>query len=238
MSDVALSRRHVLALGGLLPVAVALGAVVAPGPAMAGEAAAGVLLVEGRPVAPRALVGGTELRLNGVGVRAVAWFKAFVAALYLDAPARSAAEAVAVAGPKRLQMQMLHAVPADELVKALRKGVARNTAAQAQAALQPALDEFSRLLAALGRLREGAVIDLDWEPTRGVLLRLDGTLRGVVAQAGSLFPAVLLSFVGDRPYDVRLKAGLLAGRATRAGASRNDAPAPASSSAIRSSPGD
>jgi hypothetical protein len=235
MTESSLSRRRLLALGGLLCGA---GGLFAPGQARAREPQAGVLFVEGRPVAQRALVGGTELRLNGVGVRAVAWFKAFVAALYLDGPARSAAEAVAVTGPKRLQMQMLHAVPADELVKALRKGVARNTPAHTHAAVMPAMEELARLLGALGRLREGAVIDLDWDPTRGVLLRLDGTLRGVVVQAGALFPAVLLSFVGDRPYDIRLKAGLLSGRATRADAARAESPVPASSPVLPSSPGD
>jgi hypothetical protein len=222
MTEGILRRRRLLGMG------LALGGLLAgPGlrqPAWAADGPAGTVLVEGRPVARHALVGGTELRLNGVGVRAVAWFKAYVAALYLDGPAHSAAEAVAVAGPKRLQMQMLHAVPAHELVKALVKGVARNTAAETQAALRPALDELAGLLDALGQLREGAVIDLDWEPTRGVLLRLDGTLRGVVAQAGLLFPAVLLSFVGDRPYDARLKAGLLAGLATRPSAGSPEPP--------------
>ncbi len=208
------------------PLLAGLAAIVPGGAALAQAGAGGDIVLEGRRIAGRARVGGADLRLNGAGVRAVAWFKAFVAALYLDGPARTPAEAVATAGPKRLQMQLLHEVPAIELVKALRKGALRNTPANAQAALTPDLDELAARIEALGTLKKGDTLDLDWEPTRGVLLRLNGTLRAEVARADALFPAVLLAFIGERPYDQRLKTGLLAGRATRADAT----PAPSSSS--------
>ena len=67
---------------------------------------------------------------------------------------------------------------------------------------------------ALGTLRNGAVMQLDWDPPRGVLLALNGTLdRGPREALGpaqpALYAAVLRAFIGDHPYDERLKAGLL-----------------------------
>jgi hypothetical protein len=159
-------------------------------------------------------VGGVELRLNGAGVRAVAWFKAFVAALYLGTPARSVAEVLAAPGPKRLQLQLLTDVPATELSKALKRGVARNSSAAEREQLAGALPDLAARIDAMGTLRKGDVMQLDWDPPRGVLLARNGTLdpgpREALGPAQpALYAAVLRAFIGDHPYDERLKAGLL-----------------------------
>ncbi len=160
-----------------------------------------------------ARVAGTDLLLNGTGVRAVAWFKGYAAGLYLRARATSAEQALAMAGPKRLQLRMLYDVPAAEFVKAVHKGVLRNATAQQAAALAAGLAQFERQVSELSRVRRGDVIDLDYEPGRGMSLRLNGTLRGGLIAGDDFFTAVLRSFVGERPYDERLKAGLLGGPA-------------------------
>jgi len=168
-----------------------------------------VLRIEGQSLPRRLRVGESELQLNGAGVRAVAWFKAFVAGLYLSLPARSAADVVQTPGPKRLRLVLLHEVPAAELGRALQRGVARNAPAEQLPALQPPLAELAGGIDKLGRLRVGDALDLDWDPTRGLFLRLNGTLRGPVLAEPALYEAVLLSFVGQRPYDRRLQAALL-----------------------------
>ncbi len=173
------------------------------------------LRIEGRRLPRRVQLGGVDLQLNGAGVRAVAWFKAFVAALYLSARAGTAAEAIAAPGPKRLQLHLLTDVPAAELSKALRRGVQRNSSAAEAEQLGGPLEQLAAGIDALGTLRKGDVLDLDWEPTRGVGLLLNGTLKsGPRDQSGlsqpALYAAVLRAFIGDRPYDERLKAGLLA----------------------------
>lgn len=178
------------------------------------QSAEAPLRLEGRALPRRVQVGGTELRLNGAGVRAVAWFKAFVAALYLGEPARSAAEVLAAPGPKRLQLHLLTDVPAVELSKALKRGVARNSAAAEQQRLAAAVLELGQRIDALGTLRKGDVMQLDWDPPRGVVLALNGTLdpgprEALGPEQPALYAAVLRAFVGDRPYDERLKAGLL-----------------------------
>ena len=168
-------------------------------------------VVEGQAFAKRALVGGTELQLNGTGVRSVAWFKGFAAGLYLPQRSTSLVQVLAARGPKRLTLRMLQEVPSAEFVKALNKGVERNTAAAEMAELQPMMRRFAELINQTATVRKTDVIDLDLDPTRGMLFSVNGTLRGDVAAGPELFNALLRAFMGDQPYDQKLKAGLLAG---------------------------
>jgi Chalcone isomerase-like len=170
---------------------------------------AGVLTLEGQNFPTRVVVAGADLKLNGTGLRAVAWFKAYAAALYLPELTDSASRATSMPGAKRLQLRMLQEAPTVEFVKAIKKGVARNSTAAEQAQLAPALQRFEEQILAVGKVRKGDVIDLDLHPARGMLFTLNGTLRGEPLQGPELFAALLLSFVGDKPYDDKLKAGLL-----------------------------
>lgn len=189
------SRRSLLRLSLLLPAA-----------AVAQE---GASVVEGVAFERRARVAGSELLLNGTGVRAVAWFKGYAAALYLAERAASAAQALAAPGPKRLQIRLLHDVPAAEFAKAFRKGVARNVTPAELARLAPRMDRFAAAIGAVGTVRQGDVVDLDLDPGHGTRFALNGTLRADIGGDDGFYAALLLSFVGDRPYDERLRAGLL-----------------------------
>ena len=168
-----------------------------------------VRIVEGQRMALQAQVAGADLQLNGTGVRAVAWFKGYVAALYLPAQARTLAQVLGQSGPKRLQLRMLQDVPAQEFVKALNKGVARNATPAQWEALAPAVKQFDDMVALVGTVRKGDVIDIDLEPARGLLFSLNGKLRGDPVEGGDLYAALLRAFLGDKPYDDKLKAGLL-----------------------------
>ncbi len=181
-------------------------------PLLPGAAAAQVRL-EGQTFDARAHVAGAELLLNGAGVRAVAWFKGFVAALYLSSRAGTAAQALAMPGPKRLQLRLLHDVPATEFAKAFHKGISRNTDAAELPRLEERMVRFEALIHGLGTVRKGDTVNLDFEPARGTVFGLNGKLRGEAVPGEDFYAALLRSFVGDRPYDQRLKAGLL-GRGT------------------------
>jgi len=192
-------------LRGLL--ALAGGAAVAgAGPALAAE---GRLVYEGQVFDTRLRVAGVELRLNGTGVRQVAWFKGYLAALYLVSPASTAAQAVAMGGPKRIQMRMLHDVPAAEFSKAMRKGIARNTPAPALGSLGERIERFSRQIDAAGAVRDKDVVDLDLDPSRGLVWSINGRPRGDPIPGEDFYAALLRSFVGEVPYDKRMRAGLL-----------------------------
>jgi len=167
----------------------------------------GAVKVEGQSFATRLPLAGSELLLNGTGVRAVAWFKGYVAALYLPRRTSVVEQVLAMSGPKRLQLRLLQEVPAEELVKALQKGLSRNSAEPERLAERS--ERLARAMLAVGTVKKGDVIDLDQDPTRGTLFALNGTLRGEPIAGADFYTALLASFVGQRPYDKRLKAGLL-----------------------------
>lgn len=167
------------------------------------------LIFEGEAFDLRITVAGAELRLNGTGVRQVAWFKGYLCALYLGAPAESAAQVLAMAGPKRIHLRMLHEVPAVEFSRAMRKGIARNSPPPVHQALASRVERFSAQIDAIGKVRVRDIVDLDLDPARGLLLSVNGALRGDPVPGEDFYAALLRSFVGDVPYDVRMRAGLL-----------------------------
>lgn len=173
--------------------------------------AAPAVLVEGQRFEAQLRLAGSELVLNGTGVRAVAWFKGYAAALYAPQRADTAPALLAQSGPKRLQLRMLQEVPPAEFVKALRKGMDRNTPEGQHALLHDRVERFAALIMAGGAVKKGDVIDLDWDPSRGMLFSRNGTLRGEAIAGADFYGALLLSFIGDKPYDQALKAGLLGG---------------------------
>jgi Chalcone isomerase-like len=160
----------------------------------------------------KAQVAGSELLLNGVGMRAVAWFKAYAAALYLTAAASSAEQVVATPGAKRLQLRMLRELPAAEFTKAFRQGMGRNGDAQVQAQLATRVDQFAAAVDTIGTLREGDLVNLDFDPARGTLFTLNGKPRGEPTAGADFYANLLRAFVGEKPYDEKLKAGLLGGK--------------------------
>lgn len=176
--------------------------------------AAAQMRIEGQTFAATARVGGAELVLNGVGLRAVAWLKGYAAALYLPAKATTPAQVLAAVGPKRLQLRLLQDVPAEEFVKAIDKGFARNTAAAEQPALAERRQAFDRQVLAVAKVKKGDVVDLDFVPGRGLVFLLNGQPRGDALPGADLYAALLRIFIGDQPVDARLKSGLLGGAAS------------------------
>jgi hypothetical protein len=175
----------------------------------AGALAADAVQVEGQPFLRRVQVAGQALQLNGTGVRAVAWFKGYAAGLYLPTRSSQPAQVLAMAGAKRLQLRMLQEAPAAELVKAVNKGIERNTPPEQMTTLAPRLAQFDQAMQSTGRVRKGDVVDLDFDPAQGLLFALNGTLRSEPVAGADFYAALLRSFVGERPYDKALKAGLL-----------------------------
>jgi hypothetical protein len=180
-------------------------------PAWAG--AQSTVKVEGRVFEGSIQLAGTRLVLNGTGVRAVAWFTGYAAGLYLTARAGTAAQAVSLPGPKRIQLQMLHTVPAVEFTKALRKGVARNCTPAELTQIGQGLERFASQIDAVGKVRKHDVVDLDFDPARGLLFSINGKLRGEPILGDALYAGLLRAFVGEHPYDEKMRAGLLGGRA-------------------------
>ena len=169
--------------------------------------------VEGVSLAQQLQLGGQVLRLNGAGafapLRAFTWIKGYVAALYLTDHAANTEQALTTPGPKRLHMRMLLDVPVAEFVKAFHKGVARNTPLADQPALADRMQRFDQLIQPLGKVRKGDAINLDYLPSRGMVFTHNGRELGAPIPGDDFYEALLGVFIGPKPVDEKLKAGLL-----------------------------
>jgi Chalcone isomerase-like len=161
----------------------------------------------------QAKVDGLALRLNGVGTRSVAWFTGYAAGLYLTQSASTPAQAMHGAGPKRLQMRMLVDVPVEEFIKAFHKGVGRNMPAAQQATLAPRMAQFDDIMRGVGEVKKGDVINLDFVPAKGLVMVINGQVRGQPVPGADHYAALLSVFLGERPVDDKMKLGLLGGKA-------------------------
>lgn len=151
------------------------------------------------------------LRLNGLGLRGVAWVKAFVAGLYLPAPTRDSVQVLTMPGPKRLRLKIMLDAPSHELTKSLTSRIARNEPEAAQVQMADRLNSLASHLDSMGDLRVGDTVDIDFVPEQGTVLRLNERLVGTSVVGEDLYRSVLKIFVGDKPVDKRLKEGLLGG---------------------------
>ena len=171
--------------------------------------AATAVTVEDQTFPGEARVAGTPLQLNGVGLRAAFIYKVYLAGLYLPSRAATGAAAIAEPGPKRLQVRLLMDGPSDEFAKAFTGGIAKRTPADQVAAMKDRIDAFDRTLRSVGKVRKGDVVDLDYTPAAGLTMAVNGKAFGAPVPGADLYAALLNIFVGDRPVDARMKAGML-----------------------------
>lgn len=167
--------------------------------------------LEGQQFDDTAVLSDRTLRLNGLGLRGVAWVKAFVAGLYLPAPTRDSVQVLTMPGPKRLRLKIMLDAPSHELTKSLTSRIARNETEAAQVQMEERLTRLATHLDSMGDLRVGDTIDIDFVPERGTVLRLNERFVGTPVAGDDLYRSVLKIFVGDKPVDKRLKEGLLGG---------------------------
>lgn len=167
--------------------------------------------LEGQTFDETVVLSERTLRLNGLGLRGVAWVKAFVVGLYLPTPTKDATQILSMSGPKRLRLKIMLDAPSRELTKSLTSRIARHEPAAVQAQIGQRLQILAANLDSLGQLQVGDTVDLDFHPERGTVLRRNDKQVGAPIAGDDLYRAVLKVFVGEHPADKRMKAGLLRG---------------------------
>lgn len=164
---------------------------------------------EGHDFEDQIQLGGSALVLNGVGLFGKYGFKGYLTALYLSRKTDSAEAVFANTGPKRIQMRMLMGVSVEEFVKAINKGVARNCTPEEQALIADKLPALIKNIQLVGRLKKGDLINLDHVPQQGTQLTVNGKAFGAPAPGNEPMLALLKVFLGAKPTNDRLKAGML-----------------------------
>ena len=164
--------------------------------------------VSGVKVDDKASVGGQELVLNGAGMRQRLVFKVYVGALYVPQKTSNAAEVTARNQPRRMSLLLQRDVSADMLLEAVRAGLAENNSQAQLDAIRPQVEQFATIFKSVGEAKSGQVIHIDYTPSEGTRILLDGEAKGTIS--GEPFNKALFNtWLGDRPVQESLKKALL-----------------------------
>lgn len=163
---------------------------------------------------PMTRVADAPLTLNGEGIRSLYSLKAYAIGLYLGAPADSLDSAMAVPGAKRIEIVSMVDVPAEHFNKPLIRGIRKNLPRNQYEAMQPRIKAFSEQVLAIGSVKSGSRLALDWIPGRGTRIVVDGQPSATLIEGEDFFRGLLAVWIGPVPTQDDLKVRLLAGRPT------------------------
>jgi len=164
--------------------------------------------IQGVRLPDTASVGGRQLVLNGAGVRTKVVFRIYVGSLYLPQATRDAAAALAAA-PRRVRLDLLRNLHADQLSDALIEGLKDNNSDAELAAVKAQTDQMVAVMKGFGDVKEGSIVALDhFDGATHILL--DGNERAAIA--GEAFAQALARiWLGDHPVQADLKRAMLGG---------------------------
>ena len=164
--------------------------------------------VAGVKIDDKATVAGQELVLNGAGLRTKVVFKVYVASLYVPAKTGSAA-AVLEGASRRIQINLMRDVSADEFVGALVDGMKANNSPSEFGAVKAETDQFISIMKGAGAVKEKDVVTLDFVGG-ATNVGMNGVAKGTIP--GAAFNRALTKiWLGDQPVQADLKKALLGG---------------------------
>lgn len=166
------------------------------------------LEVAGIKLDDKVQVGNASLQLNGAGVRTKIIFDVYVGALYLGEKKTSASAVLADAGEKRVALHLLRDMEAKKLLDAFNTAIAANHTPAELAALDASIKDFSAIFNIMTEVKKGDVIALDYQPSSGTQISVNGVSKGIIA--GAAFNTALLKiWLGEKPAQADLKQKLL-----------------------------
>ena len=156
----------------------------------------------------QAQVEGTNLTLNGLGLRQATAFKVnvYVAALYVAKTSNDANALLGANAPSQLILQFVRNVGADDLRKGWSEGFEKNSKDQL-----PALkDRIATLNGWMTDVKTGERLTFTSKPGAGVTVNVNGVVKGAV-KGDDFAKAFLAIWLGGDPPNPEIKAGMLGG---------------------------
>jgi hypothetical protein len=152
-----------------------------------------------------------DLVLNGSGIRyaAAGFVRVYVASLYLPQKRASAVEIAALKGPKRMHLNLLRDINANDFSKGLLGGMRANLSATDQQKHFDSLIKLGAIFGQIPSLKKGESISVDSIPGTGTLVLVNGKKVGEAFQDESFFYALLQIWLGPKPIEDSLKPVLL-----------------------------
>ena len=173
------------------------------------SAAAQPVTVADVKYAPTVTLAGSELPLNGAGVRYKTVVKVYTAGLYLEKQTKTPAEIAALKGPKRLSITMLREIDSTELGKLFARGIEDNMDKAAFSKLIPGVLRMSQIFSDHKKMQPGEQFMIDWIPGTGTVITVKGQVQGEPFKEPAFFDALLGIWLGPVPADWKLKEALL-----------------------------
>ncbi len=151
---------------------------------------------------------GKDLVLNGAGIRTKLVFKVYVSSLYLPAKAGDLAGVLA-ANPRRVQLNLLRDLSADDLAGALADGIKETSTAEQAAAVKAQTDQLLSIMKSIGQAKTGDVVTMDFVGGQ-TRIGFNGQTKGTIA--GEAFNAALMRiWLADKPVQPDLRKAMLGG---------------------------
>ncbi|MBP9061531.1 MAG: chalcone isomerase family protein [Rhodoferax sp.] len=177
--------------------------------ALALNAMAASVDVDGIQVEDTATVAGTQLTLNGVGTRHKGSLKMYVAALYLEKKTSNTAEVFNQSGPKRLSLTMVRNVEAGELGRLFTHQIIANSDKAIILRLAPQLRRMGEMFAQQKKVLIEDSIMIDWVPGTGTVITIQDKMQIEPFKEPEFYKAMLSIWLGNSPAEKPLKNALL-----------------------------
>ena len=160
--------------------------------------------VAGVTLPDTATVAGTNLVLNGMGLRSKMMVKVYVAGLYLEQKSSDPAAIMKSDTTKKIVMKFLYSPSKSQMSDAFDEGFKSNS----PDAMQTMKPDIDKLLGALEDMKKGGEMAFTYVPGTGTTLTIDG--RAKLTIPGLPFEQALMSvWLGPKPPNADLKKGLL-----------------------------
>jgi hypothetical protein len=154
-------------------------------------------------------VAGTDLKLNGAGLRTKFIVKVYAAGLYLPEKKTNVGDILKMDGPRRVTLVMMRDLTSDTFGEAFMTGLNNNIENSEKTKFISQISKFGEMFGMIEGVKKGDVLHLDWIPGVGTQAELNGKKLGEPIPDLAFYNAVLRIWIGDRPADSSLKPALL-----------------------------
>lgn len=153
--------------------------------------------------------GGTDLILNGLGIRKATFLnvKVYVAGLYLPQKSGDAGKIVGTSQPWQLVLRFVRDVDASDIRDAWEEGFKKNSGDKV-AALQQRIETLN---ARMIDFKEGQYLSFTDDPAKGIAVDVNGA-SGAAIEGADFASALLAIWLGQEPPNEDIKSGLLGGK--------------------------
>jgi hypothetical protein len=167
-------------------------------------------VINGVPFDAEVTVRGSQLQLNGAGLRMAAIFKVYAGGLYLPKKASTLTEVMSQPGIKRWHVVFLRDMDGNDLGKQFAKSMEKGASKAEIGTMIPTIMRIGEMFSQKKRMVAGESYTLEWVPNDGTYVYFNGKLVSTEPLRDPVFFQVYMRLLlGDDPADASLKARVL-----------------------------